>query len=72
MNTVKGLSKSESKNALSLSTKEIYFIFNELLYTQIDSVAMGSLQTPAIVFLCFMKQKMGYISVLMNLNWLVT
>lgn len=55
MNTVRGLSKSESKNALSLSTKEIYFIFNKLLYTQIDSVAMGSLQTPAIVFLCFMK-----------------
>ena len=55
MNTVKGLSKSESKNAPSLSTKEIYFIFNELLYTQIDSVAMRSLQTPAIVFFCFMK-----------------
>ena len=59
MNTVRGLSKSESKNALSLSTKEIYFIFNKLLYTQIDSVAMGSPPTSAIAFLCFYEIKNG-------------
>ena len=40
--TVEGLNKSEFKELLSLATKESYFIFNELLYKQIDVVAMGS------------------------------
>ena len=34
--------KSEFKYLLSLATKEIYFIFNNILYKQIDGVAIGS------------------------------
>ena len=53
--TVEGLNKSEFKELLSLATKESYFIFNELLYKQIDGVAMGSPlgSTLANAFLCF-------------------
>ena len=40
--TVEGFTKSELKQLLSLATKESYFIFNGLLYKQIDGVAMGS------------------------------
>ena len=39
---VHGLKKSEFKGLLSLATKEPYFIFNNILYKQIDGVAMGS------------------------------
>ena len=34
--------KNEFKDLLSISTKESYFIFNNILYKQIDGVAMGS------------------------------
>ena len=40
--TVEGFKKSELKQLLCLATKEPYFIFNGLLYKQIDGVAMGS------------------------------
>ena len=40
--TVPGFKKSELKQLLCLATKESYFIFNGLLYKQIDGVAMGS------------------------------
>ena len=40
--TVEGFTKSELSQLLSLATKESYFIFNGLLYKQIDGVAMGS------------------------------
>ena len=40
--TVEGFTKSELKQLLSLATKESYFIFNGLLYKQIDGVAIGS------------------------------
>ena len=39
--TVEGFTKSELKHLLSLPTKESYFIFNSLLYKQIDGVTMG-------------------------------
>ena len=39
--TVEGFKKSELKQLLCLATKESYFIFNGLLYKQIDGVAMG-------------------------------
>ena len=39
---VHGLKKSEFKDLLSLLTKELYFIFNNILYKQIDGVATGS------------------------------
>ena len=34
--------KNEFKDLLSISTKESYFIFNNILYKQIDGVATGS------------------------------
>ena len=40
--TVESFKKSELKQLLCLATKESYFIFNSLLYKQIDAVAMGS------------------------------
>ena len=56
---VEGLNKSEFKELLSLATKESYFIFNELLYKQIDGVAMGSPLGPTLAnaFLCFYEKK---------------
>ena len=44
--TVEGFTKSELKQLLSLATKESYFIFNGLLYKQIDGVAMTSWTFP--------------------------
>ena len=46
--TIKGFTKSELKQLLSLATKESYFIFNGLLYKQIDGVAMGSPLGPSL------------------------
>ena len=42
-----------------LATKESYFIFNKLLYKQIDGVAMGSPLGPtfANASLCFYEKK---------------
>ena len=53
---VEDLNKSEFKELLSLTTKESYFIFNGLLYIQIDGVAMGSPLGPTLAnaFLCFL------------------
>ena len=47
------------KELLSLATKELYFLFNEFLYKQIDGVAMGSPLGPtfANAFLCFYEKK---------------
>ena len=57
--TVEGLNKSEFKELLSLATKESYFMFNELLYKQIDGVGMGSPLGPTLAnpFLCFHEKK---------------
>ena len=51
--------KSEFKNLLSLATQESYFIFNDVLYKQKDSVAMGSPLGPTManVFLSFCEIK---------------
>ena len=56
---VEGLNKSEFKELFSLANKESYFIFNELLYKQIDGVAMGSPlgTTLANAFHCFYEKK---------------
>ena len=40
--TVHGLKKSEFKDLLSLATKESNFIFKNILYKQIDRLAMES------------------------------
>ena len=45
---VEGFKKSEFKQLLYLATKESYFIFNGLLYKQIDRVAMGSPLGPSL------------------------
>ena len=47
--TVEGFTKSDFKQLLCLATKESYFIFNSLLYKQIDGVAMGSPLGPSLV-----------------------
>ena len=52
---IEGFEKSELKQLLCLATKESYFIFNSLLYKQVDSVAMGSSLGPSLanVFLSY-------------------
>ena len=45
---VHGLKKSEFKDLLSIATKESYFTFNNILYKQIDGVAMGSPLGPSL------------------------
>ena len=57
--SIEGLGKFEFKELLSLATKELYFIFNEILYKQIDGAAMGSSLEPTLAnaFLVFMKKK---------------
>ena len=46
--TIESFTKSELKQLLCLATKESYFIFNGLLYKQIDGVAMGSPLGPSL------------------------
>ena len=46
--TVEGFKKSELKQLLCLATRESYFIFNGLLYKQINVVAMGSPLGPSL------------------------
>ena len=48
IDTVEGFTKSELNQLLCLATKESYFIFNGLLYKQIDGVAMGSPLGPSL------------------------
>ena len=45
---VHALKKSEFKDLLSLATKESPFIFNNILYKQIDGVAIGSPLAPSL------------------------
>ena len=45
---VHGLKKIEFKDLLSLATKELYFIFDSILYKQIDGVTMGSPLGPSL------------------------
>ena len=45
---IHGLKKSEFKDLLSLTTKESYFVSNNILYKQIDGVAMGSPSGPSL------------------------
>ena len=47
--SIEGFTKSELKQLLSLATKESYFIFNGLVFKQIDGVAMGSPLGPSLV-----------------------
>ena len=58
-----GFKKSEFKYLLSSATKELYFTFNNVLYKQIDRIAMGSPLGPSLAnaFLAYHEQ-----------NWLDT
>ena len=57
MDVTEGINKSEFENLLSLATQESHFMFNDILYKQKDSVAMGSPLRPTManIFLSFMK-----------------
>ena len=57
--SIEGLNKSEFKELLSLFIKESSFIFNEILYKQIDGLSMGSPLGPTLAnaFLCFYEKK---------------
>ena len=46
--TVYGLDKKEITEMLSLTTKKFIILFNMEFYSQIDSVAMGSLLGPRL------------------------
>ena len=46
--TIEGLSKTEFKELLSLTTKDSHFIFDGTLYKQINGVSMGSLLGPTL------------------------
>ena len=52
--TVHNLNKDQFKCLLTLATKESYFLFDEELYQQVDSVAMGSPLGPTLanIFIC--------------------
>ena len=58
-NRAEGLNKSEFKKLLPLATKDLYFIFDDFLYKQVDGVAMGSPLGPILAnaFFCFYKIK---------------
>ena len=58
--TVEGFTKSELKQLLCLATNGSYFIFNSLLYKQIDDVAMGSPLGPSLAnaFLSYHEKKL--------------
>ena len=42
VDVIEGMNKSEFDNLLSLTTQDSYLTFNNILYNQKDSVAMGS------------------------------
>lgn len=52
------MSKIDFKKLLEMATKEILFIFNDKLYSQIDGVAMGNPLGPTLanIFLCYYEQ----------------
>ena len=50
------MKNSEFKDLLSLATKELHFIFNNILYKQIDGVAMWSPLGPSLAHLAHREQ----------------
>ena len=50
------MKNNEFKDLLSLVTKELHFIFNNILYKQIDGVAMGSPLGPSLAHLAHHEQ----------------
>ena len=68
---IEGISKSGSKNLLSLATQESYFIFNDVLYKIKDGVAMG-LPLGLTMANVFFAISNGLKSALRNLNQFFT
>ena len=58
-NVIEGINKSEFKNFLSLTTQELYFILDDVLFKQKDGMAIESPLGPIIanVFLSFYEVK---------------
>lgn len=52
------LSKNNFMKLLEFATKEILFIFNNTLYSQVDGVAMGNPLGPTLanIFLCYWEE----------------
>ena len=57
--SIHGLNKTQMTKILSLTTKELIILFGIAFYTQVDSVAMGSLLGPSLAnaFLCHHEMK---------------
>jgi len=55
----KTIPKNKMINLLNLCTKQVHFTFNDIIYTQRDSVAMGSALGPIIanIFMTKLKQR---------------
>ena len=55
---IKGLTKEDLKELLTLATSESFFMFNGKFYKQIDGVAMGSPLGPTLAnaFLCYFEK----------------
>ena len=60
-NIVHGLNKSEFNDLLSLAIKELYFIFNNILYKQIDGVAIGSPLGPSLANAVLAQHKQNWL-----------
>ena len=56
---VEGLSRQDFKKLLIVATKETHFIFNNLVYDQINGVSMGSPLAPVLanVFMCYLENQ---------------
>ena len=72
IDVIEGINKSDFENLLSMATQDLHFMFNDILYKQIDGVVKGRPlgSTMANVFFSFYEAK-GY-SALTNSNQLFT
>ena len=72
IDVIEGINKSDFENLLSMATQDLYFMFNDILYKQIDGVVKGRPLGPTManVFFSFYEAK-GY-SALTNSNQLFT
>ena len=57
---INGLSRPDFKKLLVNATKETHFIFNGVVYDQIDGVSMGSPLAPVLanMFMCYLEHQM--------------
>ena len=69
----KNFIKPQFKKLLELSLLDTYFIFDNMLYKQMNGLAMGQSVAPTLanIFLCF-NEKSGLMNVLNSLNLFYT